>query len=284
MRRLLTCLSLIMVLTSVTQAQESDRAVDCTVHWKRATSYLVSNDDRAEQEYRIAMQDGDKRCVDSMLEFTDHLSRRLRFGEAADILQQYVVKTPRENHEEDLKQIEVFRNAAKIRKRLKNSVIPSLSDLIAYAKLADAYGIRKPEEALPYAEKAVELYPGSLDALMLLVDMLIPTSTDNDRVELLLNQAVAIDPDNARVRSTRGWFLLFSRGRTADAEKEFQKALELDDKDRTAWKGLGYVLMFKGRKKQALSAFAKYLSLKKPGESDTEIPILIEQLKADSVP
>lgn len=119
---------------------------------------------------------------------------------------------------------------------------------------------------------------------MLLVDMLKFTSTNNDRVELLLNQAVAIDPDNARVRSTRGWFFLFSRQRTADAEKEFRRALELDDKDRTAWKGMGYVLLFKGEKKQALSAFAKYMSLKQPGETDAEIPTLVEQLKADSVP
>jgi tetratricopeptide (TPR) repeat protein len=272
------------VLTSVTQAQKSVEAGDCRVHWERATSYLVFNDDRAEQEFRIALRDGDQRCVDSMIEFTYYLSGRLRFGEAADILQQYVDKTPRQNHQGDLKRIAVFRNAVNIQKRLKHAVIPSLSDLIAFAKLAEGYGRRKPAEGLPYAEKAVELYPSSVDALMLLAEMLIPMHTDDDRVELLLNQAVAIDPDNARVRSTRGWFLLFSRDRAADAEKEFQRALELDDKDRTAWKGMGYCLMFKGQKKQALSAFAKYMSLKKPGETNTEIPMIVEQLKADSDP
>jgi hypothetical protein len=42
--------------------------------------------------------------------------------------------------------------------------------------------------------------------------------------------------------------------------------------------------MANGQKKAALIAFKKYLSLRKAGESNTEVTTLVEQLKEDSAP
>jgi tetratricopeptide (TPR) repeat protein len=249
------------------------------VHLERARSYEIWNDPRAAEELRAALRNRDKRCIDGFLKLSQYLARGLRFGEAARTLEEYILETPRQNHTEHLQEVQTFRHANRVKKRLENARTPDLQDLIYFARIANGYGRRTVNDALPYAERAVKLYPSSVEALMLLADLLMPTRTDEDKVELLLNQAVAMDTKSARVHSSRGWFFLFFRGRPEDAEKDFQTALELDGKDRIAWKGLGYFFMFKGQKKQALSAFTKYLSLAKPGETNTEIPIVVEQLK-----
>jgi Tfp pilus assembly protein PilF len=157
-----------------------------------------------------------------------------------------------------------------------------LSDLLEYTRQVRAFGRRR-DYAIPYAERAVELYPDSVDAILLLVDVLPPTQAEKDRVEQLLNRAATIEPTNARIYTTRGWWNLHTFRRTEDAEKDFRQALSVSNNtDPTAWKGLGYVFMERGQKHDAVVAFRKYLSLNKNGTPDSEIVQLIESLEHDS--
>lgn len=278
--RVQCCLLLTVVVfgTVVAKAQNSGLVVDCEKHLERANSYESSNDSRAEQEFRLAISTREKRCSDAFLDFSYHLSSNLRFSESADALEEYVKLTPREDHSFHSNLIKILRNAATIKTRVDNTTVPQLQDLIDIARLLNSFGRQKPREALPYAEKAVALYPTSLDAIMLLAGLL--TAKDNDRVELLLNQAIAVDPNVANVRSTLGYFYLFMRGRKEDAKIQFEKALELSDgKDPLAWKGRGYLFKFEGQRKEALAAFRKYQSLLKG--SDGEVSLAIEQLETE---
>ncbi len=261
-------------------AQTAGHNANCQARLTLAQTYDLSNDPRAELEFRNALSEGGRTCPSALFEFSEYLTRKLEFQEAANVLQSYIKITPVEDHEEDRKQVSTLLDAARLKRRVDNSEKPGLNDLVQLTRLVDGFGRRKIIDARGYAEKALELYPDSVDAIVLFVELLMPAKQDLDKIEQLLNKALALEPDNAQVLSTRGWFYLFSRNRRFDAEKDFRLALSLSgNRESSAWKGLGYVLMFNGQKREAIGAFENYLSSIKDHESDTEVLYLIERLK-----
>ncbi len=248
---------IVFVLGFVVCGQRGNEINDCNAHLERARSYEIVNDKRAEREFKAALNDGGTNCPLALFELSQHFSRRLRFHEAAEALKNYIERTPNDDHVEDQKELAIFEHAAIVKDRVENSEKPTLQDLLELTRFADGYGRTKTNDAMPFAEKAVSLYPESVDALLQLAGLLSPMKTDNKRVEQLLNKAASIDSNNPKVFSRRGWFYLFTASRRVDAENEFRRALSPSgDKDPLAWKGLGYVFMFKGQKQQAVEALA----------------------------
>lgn len=270
-----------LLLTCTGQAlpQTPGISSDCLRHLEAARLYEVQNDQRAEQEFKLALAGSKKKCRAAFLEYSQSLKRNLRFREAANVLQSYIKLTGTKVRALHGEEVKVLLESARLKQRVDDSQTPSLNDLLKLTRLIEGYG-RKGVDALPYAEKAVKLYPDSVVGILQLVDLIRPPQLEKDRVEQLLNRAIALDQSDARAYSSRGWFYLFTRDRRVDAEKDFRQALLLSNNSYAdALKGLGYVLMFNGQKTEAVAAFRSYLNLIKRHESDSEVPFLIGELE-----
>jgi tetratricopeptide (TPR) repeat protein len=140
------------------------------------------------------------------------------------------------------------------------------------------------QDAMPYAEKAVALYPASSEALLLLARTLESTK-QMGRVFNLIKKAVELTPDNPEAHYELGQYYLWHSKleRINDSVNEFRRALELSDgKAIEAWQGLGRALVFQGKTKEAIETFRTYLRLKKPSQYDDEIKQLIRNLEQAS--
>lgn len=266
-----------------TQAQSNPKATcNCDELLEQAEIYDMTNDARAEATFRSVALTNGQECPEVFLKLGMNLSHNLKFREAAEMLQMYVKRVPEKDRAIDDRDVQKFENAADLQERVANSAKPRLIDLLEYTRQVRAFG-RKRDYAIPYAERAVELYPDSVDALLLLVDVLPTMQAQKDRVEQLLNRAATIEPDNARIYTTKGWWNLHTFRKPEDAEKDFRQALSVSNNgDPTAWKGLGYVFMERGQKHDAVVAFRKYLSLNKAANPDTEIEQLIVSLERNT--
>ena len=214
------------------------------------------------------------------MEFSRHLSGRLLFDKSAASLKSYIRHTPNKAHQEDIEELYDLKRAARLKKQVDASSEPSLKDLLDLTHLVTGYGRKHQSDALVYAEKAVTLYPDSVSAILLLVKSLPYGQIQTDRKVSLLNQAAIIEPNNSLVFSTRGWVYFYVRD-LRNAEKDFRRALSSSQNtDSGAWKGLGYALMERGSKRDAISAFRNYLRYHKAStHDDDEITILIESLE-----
>jgi len=266
-----------------TQAQRNPTTTcNCDALLEQAEIYDLTNDSRAEATFRSVALTNGKECPEVFLKLGMNLSHNLKFKEAAEMLRIYLQRVPEKDRALDDRDVKKFENAADLQDRVNDATRPRLSDLLEYTRQVRAFGRRR-DYAIPSAERAVELYPDSVDAILLLVDVLPPTQAEKDRVEQLLNRAATIEPTNARIYTTRGWWNLHTFRRSEDAEKDFRQALSVSNNtDPTAWKGLGYVFMERGQKREAVVAFRKYLSLNKNGTPDSEIVQLIESLERNT--
>jgi Flp pilus assembly protein TadD len=276
-------LGVLLTCNGQAQAQRSGISSDCIQHLEAARLYEVQNDQRAEQEFKLALAGSKKKCRAAFLEYSQSLSRNLRFHEAAMSLQSYIKLAGTKDQAENREEVKLLQEAARLKQRVDDSPTPALDDLLKLTRLAEGYARRKDTDALPYAEKAVKLYPDSVVAILQLVDLIRGPQLQPDRVEQLLNRAIALDQNNARAYSSRGWFYLFTRDRRVDAETDFRQAFLLSNNSYAdALKGLGYVLMFNGQKTEAVAVFRRYLILIKGYESYSEVPFLISELKNSS--
>lgn len=270
-------LAVLVVSATVASAQPSSKRRQCSMHLEKARTYEIFGDVRAVSEFQKAIKTSRHHCSVALLELSQSLSRSLRFEEAYRALNDYIVNTPKVDHREEIKELRALQNAAELKQRVETSEKPSLTDLIDLTKLCNAYGRRKTQDALPYAERAVSLYPNSGEALLLNAELLLPVHLDDNKVLLLLNQAASIDAANPRIFSSRGWFYLFTLNDRERSETDFREALRLShETDSLAWKGLGYVLMFKGQKAESLAAFKRYLLIIK---QDPEAIAIVKRLE-----
>lgn len=229
-------------------------------------AYQIQADERAKQEFDLARSNAIA-CPKVFLVLAEDQSRELHFREAADLLEDYLRLTPRENHARDRKDLRNWRRASLLKDRVDRSARPSLTDLVELVFLIDGYGDRKGIDAVPYAEKALQLYPNAPEAILSFVDLTmagIQTPAEIDRIRQLLDRAVTLAPANAKAHSMRGHFDLWWLNQPVSAEMDFRRALKLSrNLDTLAWKGLGNIYMKSGRKQQAISAFRTYLRLLK---------------------
>jgi Tfp pilus assembly protein PilF len=76
-----------------------------------------------------------------------------------------------------------------------------------------------------------------------------------------VQEAVRLDPDAALYRNTLGLIFLHYLGKPAEAQAEFQKALEIDPAYAEAQTNLGIALSEQGRWADAVAAYRKALSM-----------------------
>jgi tetratricopeptide (TPR) repeat protein len=255
----------------------SRASANCESQLEQARLYEMTEDPRAESEFRRLLAATGNKCADAFLELSQHLSRHLKFREAAAALKPYLRLVSGAERAYSAQDLRDLLSAAELKERVETSKQPQLNDLLKLTHVIEIYGQNHRQDAVSYAENALRLYPDSVLAMLSLVDLLLPERQEKDRLEVLLNRAATLEPQNARIYATRGWFYLFSRDDIA--EKDFRKALLLsNNRNATAWKGLGYINMRRGQNQSAIAAFRAYVRLLKPGQYDGGIRYLIQQL------
>lgn len=225
-------------------------------HLNNARELDSSNDPRAEQEYILAIEARSGNYPQALEEFASYLQRRQRFAEAAEVLKEYINQTPQVDHADDIDNLRDLERAATLEKRINASDKPDLSELIEFASLVARYG--KPKEGIPFVEMALDLYPTSSEAQLLLARLLIGSGQQQRRLDLL-QKALELDPDNPKTHHQLGWYYI-EMLRSQEAADEFRKALKFSNGQLAdAWQGLGWALSQLGQKKEALEAFRNYL-------------------------
>jgi predicted Zn-dependent protease len=236
-------------------------------HLERAEELEADNGPGAEREYRLALQAMRGRYPDALRALSHYLARCMRFSEAAEALSNYIRQTPSERHLDDIEELGDLKRAAKLTQAIRASNRPPVRDLVEYSTLVSRYASVK--HALPYAERAVELYPNSAEAQLELASALVGTDPDERRCNVL-RRAIGL---GARSPST---FLELANcelitSHTQEAADAFQEALELTHGNLLpAWEGLILALSRLGRREDAAQAFSAYLS-KIPEEDRAEV-------------
>lgn len=254
---------------------------DAKKHLDQAIEFDSFKNPLAEQEYRKAIEVCGGKYSDALLQLSGYLQRKSRFRESASTLQEYIRQTPKEAHQDDFEELRELQEAATIQSRINTLERPGLTDLIRFYNLISRYSENHLQDAIPYAEKAVALYPTSSGALLLLARAL-ESSKQKDRIFNLIQKAVELTPNNLEAHYEMGRYYLWHSKleRLDDSVNEFRRALDLSDgKAIEAWQGLGRALAFQEKPKEAIAALRNYLRLKKPSQYDNEIRQLIRTLE-----
>lgn len=258
------------------QSQRTDQA---KTYFENARSYNASDDPRAEQEYRRAIAARNGVYPEAWRALASYYSNRLRFDEAASALQTYFEQSQTEIYAIQREELRRLKRAAELKTRSARNDSMTSDEMNELTKLIDQFGTRG--DALPYAEKAVTLHPESAKALIALAFLI--KGEQRDRAIDLLNRAVAFQPNDPSVYTARGWGYYWCYGDGVQAEADFRRALALTDgTSASAWQGLGDALARQGKKKQAINAYRKYLSIrpKSAAHYDGEIKKSIEALES----
>lgn len=239
--------------SGVAQAPREGRAKR---HFDRARDLDSLNDAKAEQEYKAAIKARGGHYPEASLQLSFYLGRKGRFSEAAELLQNYIYETPKSNHHADAEEIAELRRTAELQERIQKSEKPDLKDLLDFASLVVRY--QRVKDGVPSAERAVDLYPDSSEAHVVLARLLIGSGQEQRRYELL-RRAIELDPKSARAHHQLGWYHIETL-RSKEAVDEFRNALELSNAQLSdAWQGLGWALSGLGQNKEAINAFRNYL-------------------------
>ena len=144
----------------------------------------------------------------------------------------------------------------------------ALSDFDAAVRLepnyADAYTgrgivhLRRGDYGIAFKEfdRALKLAPGSAEAYSGRGYAAAKTGIDFSSAYADTRKAVMLEPRSAVFRS-RYAYALACLGMFRDAEREAERALELDDGDAEVWFNYGGILALKGERDSALAKFKK---------------------------
>ena len=142
---------------------------------------------------------------------------------------------------------------------------------VAHAGLADAYslladyGIMHPREAMPRAraaaQKALELDPGSAEALCALACIRSLFDWKWQEGEALYRRAIALNPGYSRARHWFGVDALALLGRFDEAEAQVQAARESDPLSLILHEGIAYIRMLRRDYDGAIDEFRRVAEL-----------------------
>jgi TolB-like protein/Tfp pilus assembly protein PilF len=134
----------------------------------------------------------------------------------------------------------------------------------AYSLLAD-YGVRHPREVMPRAEeaaqRALELDPGSAEALSALAFIRSMFDWKWAEAETLYRRAITINPSYAKARHWFGVDALALLGRFDEAEEQVRLARELDPLSLILSEGIAYVRMLRRDYEGAVDEFRQVMDL-----------------------
>lgn len=281
-RRRLTKLPTVILLVgfclpNVTVAAQSD-TLSAKQHLERARLYSAAKDPRTEEEFKQAIAARGGKYPEAWEALSTHLADALKLKEAAAAFRKYVKQTRTKVSSTELEHLKRLDRGALLRARHDDGQSMSLEEMLELTKLVDGFG--SPQDAVPYAEKTVELYPQSGEALVALAELI--KNEQKQRALDLLNRAISFEPNNPPFYVARGRYLFWVKGNPRTAEADFRKAIELSSGTNfSAWAGLGDSLARIGRKDEAIAAYRQYLSIrpKSAAHYDGEIRKSIELLE-----
>jgi tetratricopeptide (TPR) repeat protein len=248
-------------------------------HLERGLSYSYWDDPRAEEEYKQAIAIRAGVYPEAWNSLSDFLWGRLRFEEAADAWQKYLEQSPASKIPKFAKDLQKrLKRAAFLKSKSDKGETLSLVESLDLTILIEGFGSEA--QGLPYAEKTVQLYPESSKALVKLAELI--DWKQKDRARELFNRAIAFEPREPANYLARAQFHYWVDVNATQAAEDFRKVIELgDDKNASAWWGLGGTLARLGRRDEAIAAFKKYLSLRpvSVAEHDKDVIKAIELLK-----
>jgi tetratricopeptide (TPR) repeat protein len=268
-------------LHSVTVTAQSN-ASSAKQHLERALSYSAAKDPRAEEEYKQAIAARGGVYPEAWEAFSTYLAYALRFEEAAAAWRKYLKQTKTKVSSIELERRKRLDRGALLRSRYDDRQSMSLEEMLELTKLVDGFG--STQDAVPYAERAAELYPQSGEALIALAKLI--KNEQRDRALDLLNRAISFEPNNPSFYVARGGYFFWVQGNPRTAEADFRKAIELSrGTNASAWAGLGDSLARIGRRDEALAAYRHYLSIrpKSAAHYDGEIRKSIELLENNTL-
>lgn len=267
-------------LHSVTVTAQSN-ASSAKQHLERALSYSAAKDPRAEEEYKQAIAARGGVYPEAWEAFSTYLAYALRFEEAAAAWRKYLKQTKTKVSSIELERRKRLDRGALLRSRYEDRRSMSLEEMLELTKLVDRFG--STQDAVPYAERAAELYPQSGEALIALAKLI--QNEQRDRALDLLNRGISFEPNNPSFYVARGSYFFWVHGNPRAAEADFRKAIELSrGTNASAWAGLGDSLARIGRRDEAIAAYRHYLSIrpKSAAHYDGEIRKSIELLENNS--
>lgn len=150
-------------LHTVTVAAQSN-ALSAKQHLERARSYSAAKDPRAKEEFKQAIAVRGGKYPEAWEAFSTHLAYALKFKEAAAAFRKYVKQTKTKVSSTEQEHLKRLDRAALLRSRHDDGQSMSLEEMLELTKLVDGFG--SPQDAVPYAEKMVEMYPQSGEALV----------------------------------------------------------------------------------------------------------------------
>ena len=172
-------------------------------HFERAQSYDAQGDPRAEQEYRQAIAKGAGVYPEALEWLSYYFAKRLRFTEAANSWRTYVQQAD-QSSATDFEKLRLLERAAKLKSRIDAGESMTADEMVEMIHLVDRFGQKG--AGIPYAERAIQLHPGSASVLVALADLI--KFQQKDRALELLNRAVALkdqDPSGYVARGLLGF-------------------------------------------------------------------------------
>ena len=153
----------------------------------------------------------------------------------------------------------------------EQAIVKDPESAVAHAGLADTYslladyGVRHPREVMPLAEaaaqRALELDPGSAEALSALAFIRSIFDWKWEEAEALYRRAITINPGYAKARHWFGVDALALLGRFDEANAEVQLARELDPLSLILSEGIAYVQMLRGDYQRAADELRQIVAL-----------------------
>ncbi len=130
-----------------------------------------------------------------------------------------------------------------------------------YSQLGEAYfGLKKYTEAKTNYEPALTIDPSSTANMNNFAYQLGLAKIDLDRAEELIKTANLISPNQAHFLDTYGW-ILFQKGEYPKAKEQFEKAYNLNSKDRVITEHMGDIAFKSGQIDKAVEFWQKAKAL-----------------------
>ncbi len=187
--------------SSTLQSSQEQEAIR---HYERAFLLDSNNDPAAEQEYRLAINARGGVYPEALQGLRRLLQMQLRLPEAILVLKDYIDQTPNERHTEDMKELASLENTVGLQLKVDRMEKPSITDFLALIPLIARYG--KPVKAVPYAERAVRLYPESAEAHILLASYI---ERENKEKSLKhFEKAAELEPRKFKSTFQTWWFFI----------------------------------------------------------------------------
>jgi tetratricopeptide (TPR) repeat protein len=270
-----TILLILLGPAALASGRQNARERKAKGHYNRALNLDSSGDtDGAEAEYKLAITANGGAYPRASLQMSFLQRSQNRFNEAADSFEAYVTQTPRRDHTEDLDELKDLRRANALQERVARTDKPNLEDLLELASLVCRYA--RFRDGAPLAERALSLYPASVEARVVL-GRLLTGAGQVERQGLILREATQMEPANAEAHNQLGWYYI-GMFRDQDAADEFRKTLAASNGRLVgAWQGLGWALSALGELQEAIGAFHTYLRVGNVREEYK--PVIYRQLE-----